>query len=107
MQRRRTEEQQVADLTNLGERVAQLPIADQGPIEIARPRLWCALPHSSRLVRFTAKGHDGTIELPFEHPTDVTFGGAGLDRLYVVAINDGLYVIDGAGTGRVEPRAAL
>lgn len=69
--------------------------------------LWCALPRSSRLVRFTAHGLDGTIDLPFEHPTDVTFGGPGLDRLYVTAINEGLYVIDGVGTGRVEPRAKL
>ena len=69
--------------------------------------LWCAIPRSSKLVRFTTKGHDGTIELPFEHPTDVTFGGPNLDRLYVVAINEGLYVIDGVGRGRVEPRAAV
>jgi sugar lactone lactonase YvrE len=69
--------------------------------------LWCALPRSSRLVRFTTKGHDGTIELPFEHPTDVTFGGPNLDRLYVTAIDEGLYVIDGAGRGRPEPRAKL
>ncbi|MDP1795409.1 MAG: SMP-30/gluconolactonase/LRE family protein [Acidimicrobiales bacterium] len=69
--------------------------------------LWCALPGRSQLVRFTTKGHDVTIDLPFEHPTDVTFGGANLDRLYVVAINEGLYVIDGVGTGRVVPCAAL
>ena len=69
--------------------------------------LWCALPRSSKLARFTTKGLDRTIELPFEHPTDVTFGGENLDRLYVVAINEGLYVIDGVGRGRVEPRAAL
>jgi sugar lactone lactonase YvrE len=45
--------------------------------------------------------------LPFEHPTDVTFAGPDLDRLCVTAINEGLYVIYGAGRGRVEPRAAL
>ncbi|HVV36172.1 MAG TPA: SMP-30/gluconolactonase/LRE family protein [Acidimicrobiales bacterium] len=69
--------------------------------------LWCALPRSSRLVRFTTAGHDTTIDLPFENPTDVTFGGPDLDRLYVTAINEGLYVIDGVGRGRVEPRAQL
>jgi sugar lactone lactonase YvrE len=69
--------------------------------------LWCALPGRSQLVRFTTEGHDATIDLPFEHPTDVTFGGPNLDRLYVVAINEGLYAIDGVGTGRVEPRAKL
>lgn len=72
-----------------------------------RDGLWCALPGRSQLVRFTTQGHDGTIDLPFEHPTDVTFGGPNLDRLYVVAINEGLYVIDGVGAGRVEPRATL
>ena len=69
--------------------------------------LWCALPRSSRLVRFTTAGLDGTIDLPFEHPTDVTFAGPNLDRLYVTAINEGLYVIEGVGRGRVEPRAQL
>jgi sugar lactone lactonase YvrE len=66
--------------------------------------LWCALPGSSRIVRFTTEGLDGEIMLPCEHPTDVTYGGPNLDVLYVVAINDGLYAIEGAGTGRVEPR---
>lgn len=66
--------------------------------------LWCALPGSSRIVRFTTKGFDREITLPCEDPTDVTFAGPNLDRLYVVAINDGLYVLDGVGTGRVEPR---
>ncbi|MEY2471135.1 MAG: L-arabinonolactonase [Actinomycetota bacterium] len=69
--------------------------------------LWCALPRSSRLVRFTTKGLDGRIDLPFENPTDVTFAGPDLDRLYVTAINEGLYVVDGVGRGRVEPRAKL
>jgi L-arabinonolactonase len=66
--------------------------------------LWCALPRSSCLVRFTTSGLAGRIDLPFEYPTDVTFGGPNLDRLYVVGINEGLYVLDGIGTGRVEPR---
>ena len=69
--------------------------------------LWCALPRSSCLVRFTTKGLDGRIDLPFENPTDVTFGGPNLDRLYVTAINEGLYVINGVGHGRIEPRAKL
>jgi sugar lactone lactonase YvrE len=69
--------------------------------------LWCALPRSSCLVRFTTKGLDGCIDLPFENPTDVTFAGPDLDRLYVTAINEGLYVITGAGSGRVEPPAKL
>jgi sugar lactone lactonase YvrE len=67
--------------------------------------LWCALPRSGCLVRFTSAGLDGRIDLPFENPTDVAFAGADLDRLYVVAIGDGLYAITGAGRGgRIEPR---
>ena len=69
--------------------------------------LWCAFPGRGQLIRFTTDGYDRTIDLPCKNPTDVTFGGANLDRLYVTAIDDGLYVIDGAGTGRVEPRARL
>ena len=68
--------------------------------------LWCALPRRGELVRFTTAGYDRTIDLPFANPTDVTFGGPDLDRLYVVAIEEGLYVIDGVGRGRVEPRFA-
>lgn len=68
--------------------------------------LWCALPRSGCLVRFTASGLDRRIDLPFANPTDVTFGGPDLDRLYVVAVKDGLYVIDGVGHGRIEPRFA-
>jgi hypothetical protein len=52
------------------------------------------------------------------NPTDVTFGGPGLDRLYVVSVaaggSDGsaldgaLLVIDDLGArGRLEPRVAL
>lgn len=66
--------------------------------------LWCALPRSGCLARFTTSGRAGRIDLPFRNPTDVTFAGPNLDRLYVVAVNDGLYVLDGVGQGRVEPR---
>lgn len=69
--------------------------------------LWCAFPGRGQLIRFTISGYDRTIDLPFKNPTDVTFAGANLDRLYVVAIDDGMYVIDGVGRGRIEPRAAL
>jgi sugar lactone lactonase YvrE len=93
------------DVSDLGPGPGEKAIPDGATLDDAGG-LWCALPRSSRLVRFTTKGHDGTIELPFENPTDVTFGGPNLDRLFVVAINEGLYVIDGVGRGRVEPRYA-
>jgi sugar lactone lactonase YvrE len=93
------------DVSDLGPTPGERGIPDGATLD-DDDGLWCALPRSSRLVRFTAKGYDATIDLPFENPTDVTFGGANLDRLYVVAINEGLYVIDGVGRGRVEPRYA-
>ena len=78
---------------------------------------WCALVGGSQLACFTAAGLDRTVGLPVENPTDVAFGGPGLDRLYVVSISLGapedsldgaLLVIDGLGArGRPEPRAAL
>ena len=79
---------------------------------------WCALVGGSQLARFTTGGLDRTIALPITNPTDVTFGGEGLDRLFVVSIavggDDGdsldgaLLVIDGLDArGRVEPRFTL
>ena len=80
--------------------------------------LWCALVGGGQLARFDHEGLDRTVALPVTNPTDVTFGGPGLDRLFVVSIEapaeggsglDGaLLVIDGLEvTGRPEPRFAL
>jgi sugar lactone lactonase YvrE len=76
--------------------------------------LWCALVGGGQLARFTVDGLDRTVPLPVSNPTDVTFGGADLDRLYVVSIageaelDGALLVIDGLGVaGRPEPRFAL
>jgi sugar lactone lactonase YvrE len=70
--------------------------------------LWCALVQGAQLARFTTSGLDRRLAVPVENPTDVTFGGPRLDRLYVVAIDAGLLVIDGLdGRGRPEPRATL
>ena len=78
--------------------------------------LWCALVEGGQLARFTTKGLDRTVALPVRTPTDVTFGGAQLDRLYVTSIGitapdtleGALLVIDDLGVcGRVEPRCAL
>lgn len=74
--------------------------------------LWCAIVGGSQLVRLTADGMSETVPLPVATPTDVTFGGPGMDRLYVTTIGgdgelDGsLLVIDGVRPGgRLEPRA--
>jgi sugar lactone lactonase YvrE len=80
--------------------------------------LWCALVGGHQLARFTTSGLDRTLPLPVENPTDVTFGGPDLDRLYVTSIGgaqpttatrDGaLLVVDGLGVkGRPEPRFRL
>ena len=73
--------------------------------------LWCALVGGGQLARFTAEGLSRTVALPLSNPTDVTFGGPMLDRLYVVSVaGDGqldgaLLVIHGLGPrGRPEPR---
>jgi sugar lactone lactonase YvrE len=73
--------------------------------------LWCALFDGRQLARFTLDGLDRTVALPVQNPTDVTFGGAGLDHLYVVSTNGSdelagaLLRIDGLGScGRPEPR---
>jgi sugar lactone lactonase YvrE len=76
---------------------------------------WCALVGGSQLARFTGDGLDRTVAVPVANPTDVAFGGADLDRLYVVSIAgepdslDGvLLVIDGLGCrGRPEPRCKI
>lgn len=76
--------------------------------------LWCALVGGAQLARFTAAGLDRTVAVPVADPTDVTFGGTDLDRLYVVSIGgdgalDGrLLRIDGTdASGRPEPRFSL
>jgi sugar lactone lactonase YvrE len=76
--------------------------------------LWCALVGGGQLARFTSTGLDRTIAVPAANPTDVTFGGPELDRLYVVSVAsrdsgaglDGalLVVDDLGGRGRLEPR---
>lgn len=69
---------------------------------------WCALVGGAQIARFTTSGLDRTISVPVENPTDVTFGGPDLDRLYVTAIDGPLLVIDGVGErGRPEPRCAV
>jgi len=73
--------------------------------------LWCALVGGGQLARFTAAGLDRTLAVPVRNPTDVTFGGPALDRLYIVSVaGDGeldgaLLVVDGIEPGgRAEPR---
>ena len=79
--------------------------------------LWCALVGGAQLARFTTAGLDRTVAVPAANPTDVTFGGPALDRLYGVSVAAGsesgrldgaLLVIDDLGAaGRLEPRFSL
>ena len=48
VERCRSEEQQVADLAHLRERVPHLPVADEGPLGVTRPGLRCPLPGRER-----------------------------------------------------------
>jgi len=75
--------------------------------------LWCALFDGGQLARFTTAGLDRTVPMPMRNPTDVTFGGTGLDALYVVStrgaeeLAGALLRIDGLDVrGRLEPRFA-
>ncbi|HSZ36948.1 MAG TPA: SMP-30/gluconolactonase/LRE family protein [Acidimicrobiales bacterium] len=83
-----------------------------------RGGLWCALVGGAQLARFTTTGLDRTVGVPVANPTDVTFGGPGLDRLYVVSVaangsggsglDGALLVVDDIGArGRLEPRFGL
>ncbi|HYD10018.1 MAG TPA: SMP-30/gluconolactonase/LRE family protein [Acidimicrobiales bacterium] len=71
--------------------------------------LWAAVFGSGTVVRFGADAApDLTIPVGYENPSDVTFGGPDLDRLFVAIIGGPLLAIDGLDArGRVEPRARL
>lgn len=94
--------------------VSDLDGAPDGATLDADGGLWCALFGGGQLARFTGDGLDRTLPVPAANPTDVTFGGPALDRLYVTSI-DGDGPLDGAlllvegldHRGRVEPRATF
>jgi sugar lactone lactonase YvrE len=86
---------------------------------------WCCVLGSGRLVRTVGEGGADSepaaiLDPGVEQPSDVTFGGADLDRLYVVSIAlqlgpvpitsptaGALLRLDGTGVrGRPEPRFA-
>ena len=83
--------------------------------------VWSCVLGPGLLARYTADGLDRTIEVGVELPSDVTFGGADLDRMFVVSIAvplagveitspdaGALLAVDGTGhRGRPEPRFRL
>jgi sugar lactone lactonase YvrE len=83
--------------------------------------VWGCVLGSGKIVRHTSEGAGDVIETGVELPSDVTFGGPDLDRMYFVSIavslpgvevsspNAGaLMLVDGTGyTGRPETRFRL
>jgi sugar lactone lactonase YvrE len=52
----------------------------------AENAVWSCVLRVGKIARFTASGLDRTIEVPMANPSDVTFGGPDLDRMFVVSI---------------------
>jgi L-arabinonolactonase len=48
--------------------------------------VWSCVLGSGKVARFTAAGLDRVVEMPMANPSDVTFGGAQLDVLFVTSI---------------------
>lgn len=83
--------------------------------------VWSCVLRSGKLARFTVDGLERVIDMPMANPSDVAFGGPGLDRLFVVSIALHLgeptpevapeagwvLALDGVATGRPEPRFQL
>ena len=82
--------------------------------------VWSCLLGPGKIVRYSEGGVDVCLEVPVHNPTDATFGGPDLDRLFFVSIGGGtgddvksanagaLMVVEGLPyRGRPEPRVAL
>ena len=82
--------------------------------------VWSCLLGPGKIVRYSSDGTGAPLDVPVDNPSDVTFGGSELDRLFFVSIggNPGgegkaanagaLMVVDGLPfRGRPEPRVAL
>jgi L-arabinonolactonase len=95
--------------------------APDGATGDAEHGVWSCVIGPGQVARFTASGLDRTIDLPMANPSDVTFGGPGLDRMFVtsIALNLGeaaeptpeagwVLAVDGLGVGgRPEARFDL
>lgn len=83
--------------------------------------VWSCVLGSGLLARFTSDGLQQVIESGFEQPSDVTFGGKNLNRMFIVSITrpisgvevtsplaGALVALDDTGfRGRPEPRIRL
>ena len=92
-----------------------------GAVADADNGVWSCVLVAGKIARFTANGLDRTIDMPMPNPSDVTFGGPDLDRMFVVSIAldigeaavptaeaGWVMAVDGLGVGgRLEPRFSL
>ncbi|HWW52129.1 MAG TPA: SMP-30/gluconolactonase/LRE family protein [Acidimicrobiales bacterium] len=83
--------------------------------------VWSCVLGVGKMVRFTTTGIDRVVDVPMPNPSDVTFGGPDLDRLFVTSIGLNLaegttpapeagwvFAVDGLGViGRPESRFRL
>jgi sugar lactone lactonase YvrE len=69
--------------------------APDGATADADGAVWTTIVRGGKLARVTAAGLDRVVDVAAVNPSDVTFGGADLDRLFVTSIAVDL----GAGTG--------
>ncbi len=51
--------------------------------------VWSCVLRSGKLARFCADGLDRVVDMPMANPSDVTFGGPDLDRLFVTVDHAG------------------
>ncbi|MHB8463897.1 MAG: SMP-30/gluconolactonase/LRE family protein [Acidimicrobiales bacterium] len=100
---------------------AALGGAPDGATADADGGLWSCVLGVGKVARFTSAGLDRVVDTPMANPSDVTFGGPSLDRMFVtsIALNLGeehppateagwLFAADGLGvTGRPEARFRL
>jgi len=53
--------------------------------------VWCAIYNGWKVMRFTPGGEISTeIKMPVSRPSSCTFGGVGMDELYITSISEGL-----------------
>ncbi len=76
---------------------SELGGAPDGATADADGAVWTTIVRGGKLARVTAAGLDRVVDVAAVNPSDVTFGGAGLDRLFVTSIAVDL----GAGTGEM------
>ena len=62
---------------------AVLDGAPDGATADADNGVWSCVLRSGKLARYTEGGLDRVLDLPMADPSDVAFGGPGLDRLFM------------------------